>query len=92
MILEEQSPGELGYDKVKYNLSESYIADRRSSDFDVKLDDLVLLYGERRGGHARRSIGEYIDLYNRNRPHSSLKDQTPDEAYFATLPAIKSAA
>ncbi|AWV05675.1 IS3 family transposase (plasmid) [Burkholderia sp. JP2-270] len=42
--------------------------------------------------HARRSIGEYINLYNRNRPHSSLADQTPDEAYFATLPAIKSAA
>ncbi|WP_415867891.1 IS3 family transposase [Burkholderia ubonensis] len=42
--------------------------------------------------HARRSIGKYIDLYNRKRPHSSLADQTPDEAYFATLPAIKSAA
>jgi hypothetical protein len=26
------------------------------------------------------------------RPHSSLSDQTPDEAYFATLPAIKLAA
>ncbi len=42
--------------------------------------------------HARRSIGEYISLYNRKRPHSSLADQTPDEAYLATLPAIKSAA
>nr|WP_175691209.1 IS3 family transposase [Burkholderia anthina] len=42
--------------------------------------------------HARRSIGDYIELYNRKRPHSSLTDQTPDEAYFATLPAIKSAA
>nr|WP_155739984.1 IS3 family transposase [Pandoraea pnomenusa] len=42
--------------------------------------------------HARRSIGDYIDLYNRKRPHSSLADQTPDEAYFATLSAIKSAA
>ncbi|WP_404842400.1 MULTISPECIES: IS3 family transposase [Burkholderia cepacia complex] len=42
--------------------------------------------------HARRSIGEYINLYNRKRPHSSLADRTPDEAYFATLPAIKSAA
>ncbi|MCA8003499.1 IS3 family transposase, partial [Burkholderia metallica] len=40
---------------------------------------------------ARRSIGDYIELYNRKRPHSSLADQTPDEAYFATLPAIKSA-
>ncbi|MFP3506699.1 integrase core domain-containing protein, partial [Burkholderia sp. SIMBA_062] len=42
--------------------------------------------------HARRSIGQYIELYNRKRPHSSLADQTPDEAYFATLPAIKLAA
>ena len=41
--------------------------------------------------HARRSIGEYIELYNRKRPHSGLADRTPDEAYFATLPAIKSA-
>ncbi len=41
---------------------------------------------------ARRSIGDYIELYNRKRPHSSLADQTPDEAYFATLPAMKSAA
>ncbi|WP_429555246.1 IS3 family transposase [Paraburkholderia sp. MM5477-R1] len=42
--------------------------------------------------HARRSIGGYLNLYNQKRPHSSLADQTPDEAYFATLPAIKSAA
>jgi putative transposase len=42
--------------------------------------------------HARSSIGEYIKLYSQKRPHSSLADQTPDEAYFATLPAIKSAA
>ena len=42
--------------------------------------------------HARRSIGDYIELYNRKRPHSSLADRTPDEAYSATLPAIKSAA
>lgn len=42
--------------------------------------------------HARRSISQYIELYNQRRPHSSLADQTPDEAYFATLPAIKSAA
>jgi putative transposase len=42
--------------------------------------------------HARRSIGDYINPYNQRRPHSSLEDRTPDEAYFATLPAIKSAA
>ncbi|WP_419690760.1 integrase core domain-containing protein [Burkholderia theae] len=28
--------------------------------------------------HARRSIGDYIELYNRKRPHSSLADQTLD--------------
>jgi putative transposase len=42
--------------------------------------------------HARRSMDQYIELFNQKRPHSSLADQAPDEAYFATLPAIKSAA
>ena len=31
---------------------------------------------------ARVSIGCYLDLYNRRRPHSSLDGMTPDEAYF----------
>jgi putative transposase len=31
---------------------------------------------------ARASLGRYIDFYNRQRPHSSLDRQTPDEAYF----------
>ncbi|RQV70306.1 hypothetical protein DF018_13365 [Burkholderia cenocepacia] len=42
--------------------------------------------------HAQRCIADYIDLYSRKRSHSSLADQTPDEAYFATLPVNKSAA
>jgi putative transposase len=42
--------------------------------------------------HARRSLDTYMIWYNQNRPHSSLQDQTPDEAYFAMLPATKSAA
>ena len=33
---------------------------------------------------ARQSIGRYLDLYNRRRPHSSLDGRTPDQAYFAT--------
>jgi transposase InsO family protein len=32
---------------------------------------------------ARTSIGRYLDLYNRRRPHSSLDGRTPDQAYFA---------
>ena len=31
---------------------------------------------------ARESIGRYLDLYNRRRPHSSLDGMTPDQAYF----------
>ena len=31
---------------------------------------------------ARQSIGRYLDLYNRRRPHSSLDGQTPDQAYL----------
>jgi hypothetical protein len=27
-------------------------------------------------------IGQWIDLYNDDRPHSSLGDQTPTEAYL----------
>ena len=33
---------------------------------------------------ARSSIGRYLDLYNRRRPHSSLDGMTPDRAYFGS--------
>src|SRR5216683_1960630 len=42
-------------------------------------------------GEARRSIGLYLDFYNGRRPHSSLDDMTPDQAYF-NLPPIRAAA
>ena len=42
---------------------------------------------------ARASLGRYIDgFYNMERPHSSLDGQTPDKAYFKSLPAIPQAA
>lgn len=31
---------------------------------------------------ARASIAPYLAFYNRGRPHSSLDERTPDEAYF----------
>src|SRR6266516_4334867 len=40
---------------------------------------------------ARHSIGRYLDFYNRRRPHSSLDDMTPDQAYF-NLPPLRVAA
>jgi len=41
---------------------------------------------------AKTGIARYIDFYNTARPHSSLDKKTPDEFYFATLPAIEQAA
>ncbi|WP_436408075.1 integrase core domain-containing protein [Burkholderia vietnamiensis] len=53
--------------------------------------DEVYLKAYESVSHARRSIAEYTDLYNRERPHSSLADWTPDEEYFTMLPALKAA-
>ena len=33
------------------------------------------------GTQARAGIGRWMDFYNERRPHSSLHDQTPSEAY-----------
>ena len=41
---------------------------------------------------AKAGIARYIDFYNVRRPHSSLDKRTPDEFYFATLPAMKEVA
>jgi len=41
---------------------------------------------------AKAGLARYINFYNAARPHSSLDKKTPDEFYFATLPAIKQAA
>jgi putative transposase len=41
---------------------------------------------------ARQSIMQYLGWYNQSRPHSSLDQQTPDEAYAVMLPTGKLAA
>lgn len=41
---------------------------------------------------ARTDIGQYIEGFNVDRPHSSLQDATPDEFYFANLPKMGKAA
>ena len=35
---------------------------------------------------SRAGIGRYFNLYNRRRPHSSLKRKTPDQVYFSQQP------
>jgi putative transposase len=41
---------------------------------------------------ARAGLARYFDFYNRRRPHSTLDGATPDEFYFARLPATRKAA
>ena len=41
---------------------------------------------------ARRSIGSYLNFYNRERPHSSLDGITPDQFYYNNLLPLPMAA
>jgi putative transposase len=43
-------------------------------------------------GEVRADIAQYIEWYNTRRAHSSLDDQTPDQAYWQMLPAMLLAA
>jgi aspartate/methionine/tyrosine aminotransferase len=56
MPIEVESPEELGYGKIRYNLSESSIADQSLSTLGLSVPDLTLLYGEHRGSQALRSL------------------------------------
>ena len=41
---------------------------------------------------ARADIAMYIEGFNKERPHSSLEDATPDEFYYANLPRMQAQA
>ena len=40
---------------------------------------------------ARQGLYRYFTFYNSRRPHSSLDEQTPDQVYFESLPALLAA-
>ncbi|TIP00734.1 MAG: aminotransferase class I/II-fold pyridoxal phosphate-dependent enzyme [Mesorhizobium sp.] len=56
MLIEKEAPEEYGYDRIRYNLSESSIADQKLSDIDLTLPDLTLFYGEHRGDKDLRAL------------------------------------
>jgi aspartate/methionine/tyrosine aminotransferase len=56
MPIEVESPEEIGYSRIRYNLSESSVSDRKLSDLNLALPDLTLLYGEHRGSEALRAL------------------------------------
>jgi aspartate/methionine/tyrosine aminotransferase len=56
MTIEKESPEEYGYDRIRYNLSESSIADQTLSDIGARIPDIKLLYGEHRGDRKLRTL------------------------------------
>ena len=42
MVIETELPEEYGYDRIRYNLSESSISDQKLSDIGLNLPDLTL--------------------------------------------------
>jgi aspartate/methionine/tyrosine aminotransferase len=56
MPMEVESPEELGYTTIRYNLSESSVADRSFGDFDIDLSALKLFYGPHRGDEELREL------------------------------------
>lgn len=56
MPIEVESPEELGYETIRYNLSESSITDLSLADLNVDLPSLTLLYSAHRGSERLRSL------------------------------------
>ena len=56
MPIEVESPEEYGYAKIRFNLSESSISDKRLSDLGLTVPDLNLLYCEHRGSQGLREM------------------------------------
>jgi aspartate/methionine/tyrosine aminotransferase len=49
MPIEKESPEQFGYEKIKYNLTESSVRDRSLSDLGMKLENITLCYGDHFG-------------------------------------------
>ncbi|KAJ4218161.1 hypothetical protein NW759_008754 [Fusarium solani] len=56
MPIEIESPEEYGYDKIKFNLSESSITDQTIESLGLKIPNLTLLYNEHRGETELRKL------------------------------------
>jgi len=56
MPIEIESPEELGYEQLKYNLTESSYTDFHFGDLGIVLEDLVLCYGDHAGHPQLRAL------------------------------------
>jgi aspartate/methionine/tyrosine aminotransferase len=56
MPIEVESPEEIGYTSIRFNLAESSITDQRLSDLGLVLPDIPLVYNEHRGSESLRNL------------------------------------
>ncbi len=56
MPIEVESPEEYGYGNIRFNLSESSIADRHISELGLNLPDFKLIYAEHNGNRRLREL------------------------------------
>ena len=56
MPIEEESPEQLGYDKIRFNLTESSVRDRSLADLGIEVGDMVLFYGDHLGNDTFREL------------------------------------
>lgn len=68
MPIEIESPEQLGYSVVKYNLTESSINDTLFSDIQLNINDLKLCYGDHLGKPQLRKLiaDEFVNLTKKN--------------------------
>ena len=71
MPIEEESPEQLGYDKIRYNLTESSVRDRSLSDLGIEMADMLLFYGDHAGGHPNSLA--IADFHSDGYPHSEKR-------------------
>ncbi|MES2622390.1 MAG: pyridoxal phosphate-dependent aminotransferase, partial [Bacteroidota bacterium] len=63
MPIEIESPEEMGYGNIRYNLAESSVRDINLGDVNVDLKNLVLFYGEHKGiTKLRQAITEQSNI------------------------------
>lgn len=56
MPIEEESPEQRGYEKIKNNLTETSVRDRNIKDLGLVIDDILLPYGDHLGDPRLREI------------------------------------
>jgi aspartate/methionine/tyrosine aminotransferase len=56
MPIEEESPEQLGYDKIRFNLTESSVRDRTLADLRLDLGELTLAYSDHVGHPGLRAL------------------------------------